>query len=65
MESITAITRMRAANRFEDLLPNSTDHAKALIRTKIVTLLNAQGGWSIRPTARSMNVSQSLCSTRR
>ena len=29
MESITAITRMRVANRFEDLLPNSTDPAKA------------------------------------
>ena len=43
MGTITAITRMRAANRFEDLLPNSTDPAKALIRTKIVALLNAQG----------------------
>jgi len=51
MESITAITRMRAANRFEDLLPNSTDHAKALIRTKIVTLLNAQG--EIVPAAKT------------
>jgi HD-like signal output (HDOD) protein len=51
MGSITAITRMRAANRFEDLLPNSNDPAKAQIRTKIVALLNAQG--EIIPAAKS------------
>jgi HD-like signal output (HDOD) protein len=51
MGSITAITRMRAANRFEDLLPNSSDPAKAQIRTKIVALLNSQG--EIVPAAKS------------
>jgi HD-like signal output (HDOD) protein len=51
MGSITAITRMRAANRFEDLLPNSPDPAKALIRTKLVALLNSQG--EIVPAAKS------------
>ena len=51
MESITAITRMRTANRFEDLLPNSTDPEKARIRTKLVALLNAQG--EIVPAAKS------------
>jgi HD-like signal output (HDOD) protein len=51
MESNTAITRMRAAHRFEDLLPNSTDPAKARIRTKIVALLNSQG--EIVPAAKS------------
>ena len=51
MTSNTAITRMRAANRFEDLLPNSTDPAKAQIRTKLVGLLNSQG--EIIPAASS------------
>jgi HD-like signal output (HDOD) protein len=51
MGSITAITRMRAANRFEDLLPNSGVPAKALIRTKLVALLNSQG--EIVPAASS------------
>ena len=51
MGSITAITRMRAANRFEDLLPNSSDPAKALIRTKLVSLLNSQV--EIVPAAKS------------
>src|SRR5271170_7228886 len=51
MESPTAITRMRVANRFEDLLPNSTDPAKSLLRTKLVALLNAQG--EILPAAKS------------
>ena len=51
MGSITAITRMRAANRFEDLLPNSSDPAKALVRTKLVALLNSQG--EIVPAAKS------------
>ncbi len=51
MGSITAITRMRAANRFEDLLPNSPDPAKAQIKTKIVALLNSQG--EIVPAAKS------------
>jgi HD-like signal output (HDOD) protein len=51
MGSITAITRMRAANRFEDLLPNSGDPAKALVRTKLVALLNSQA--EIVPAAKS------------
>jgi len=51
MESNTAITRMRAANRFEDLLPNSTDPAKAQLRGKLVFLLNSQG--EIVPAAKS------------
>jgi HD-like signal output (HDOD) protein len=51
MESPTAITRMRIANRFEDLLPNSTDPAKAILRTKLVALLNDQG--EILPAAKS------------
>jgi HD-like signal output (HDOD) protein len=51
MESNTAITRMRAANRFEDLLPNSTDPAKAQLRGKLVYLLNSQG--EIVPAAKS------------
>jgi HD-like signal output (HDOD) protein len=51
MESITAHTRMRAANRFEDLLPNSTDPAKAQIRSKLVLLLNSRG--EIVPAAKS------------
>ena len=42
MESPTAVTRMRIANRFEDLLPNSNDPEKARIRAKIVALLNSQ-----------------------
>jgi len=42
---------MRAANRFEDLLPNSPDPAKAQIKTKIVALLNSQG--EIVPAAKS------------
>jgi HD-like signal output (HDOD) protein len=51
MTSNTAITRMRAAHRFEDLLPNSTDPVKALIKTKLVSLLNSQG--EIVPAAAS------------
>ena len=43
MESKTAIARMRAAHRFEDLLPNSTDPNKSRLRGKLVTLLNAEG----------------------
>ena len=43
MESKTAIARMRAAHRFEDLLPNSTDPNKSRLRSKLVTLLNAEG----------------------
>jgi HD-like signal output (HDOD) protein len=42
MESITAATRMRIANRFEDLLPNSTDATKSRVRGKLVALLNSQ-----------------------
>ncbi len=34
---------MRAANRFEDLLPNSPDPAKSKIRARLVTLLNSHG----------------------
>lgn len=52
MQSITTTTtRMRAANRFEDLLPNSTDPEKTRIRSKIVVLLNTQG--EIIPAAKS------------
>ena len=43
MESKTAIARMRAAHRFEDLLPNATDPNKSRLRSKLVTLLNAEG----------------------
>jgi HD-like signal output (HDOD) protein len=43
MESKTAIARMRAAHRFEDLLPNSADPNKSRLRSKLVTLLNAEG----------------------
>jgi HD-like signal output (HDOD) protein len=42
---------MRTANRFEDLLPNSTDPEKAKLRTKIVALLNSQA--EIVPAAKS------------
>jgi HD-like signal output (HDOD) protein len=34
---------MRLANKFEDLLPNSTDPAKGRLRLKLVNLLNTQG----------------------
>ena len=51
MESITAITRMRIANRFEDLLPNSIDPMKSRLRGKLVALLNSQG--EIVPAAKS------------
>jgi HD-like signal output (HDOD) protein len=51
MESQTAVTRMRIANRFEDLLPNSNDPEKSRIRTRLVALLNAQG--EIIPAAKS------------
>lgn len=51
MESITAITRMRIANRFEDLLPNSTDPMKSRLRGKLVALLNTQG--EIVPAAKT------------
>jgi len=43
MDTISANTRMRAANRFEDLLPNSTDQTKSRLRGKLLALLNAQG----------------------
>ncbi len=42
---------MRAANRFEDLLPNSTDPSKSRLRAKLITLLNSQG--EIVPAAKS------------
>jgi HD-like signal output (HDOD) protein len=48
---MTAGTRMRLANRFEDLLPNSTDPAKGRLRAKLITLLNSQG--EIIPAASS------------
>jgi HD-like signal output (HDOD) protein len=51
MESVTAITRMRMNNRFEDLLPNSTDSAKSKFRAKLVMILNSQG--EIIPAAKS------------
>ena len=51
MGSITANTRMRIANRFEDLLPNSSDPEKSRIRSKLVALLNSQG--EIVPAAKS------------
>ncbi len=51
MGAITAMTRMRASNRFEDLLPNASDPAKELIRTKLVALLNSQA--EIVPAAKS------------
>jgi len=51
MESNSGMTRLRATNRFEDLLPNSPDPAKARIRTKIVALLNSRG--EIVPAAKS------------
>jgi HD-like signal output (HDOD) protein len=40
---MTAGTRMRLANRFEDLLPNSSDPAKGRLRAKLVNLLNSHG----------------------
>ena len=39
------------SNRFEDLLPNSTDPAKAKVRSKLVMILNSQG--EIVPAAKS------------
>jgi HD-like signal output (HDOD) protein len=42
---------MRLANRFEDLLPNSTDPAKGRLRARLITLLNSQG--EIIPAASS------------
>ncbi len=51
MESITAHTRARMSNRFEDLLPNSTDPAKSKVRAKLVMILNSQG--EIVPAAKS------------
>jgi HD-like signal output (HDOD) protein len=51
MQSITANTRARMNSRFEDLLPNSTDPAKAKIRSKLVMILNSQG--EIVPAAKS------------
>jgi HD-like signal output (HDOD) protein len=51
MESITAHTRARISNRFEDLLPNSPDPAKTKIRSKLVMILNSQG--EIVPAAKS------------
>jgi len=43
MDTISANTRMRTANRFEDLLPNSTDPTKSRLRGKLLNLLNSQG----------------------
>jgi len=51
MGTITSVTRMRIANRYEDLLPNSTDPEKSRIRSKLVSLLNSQG--EIVPAAKS------------
>jgi HD-like signal output (HDOD) protein len=51
MDTISANTRIRAANRFEDLLPNSTDPSKSRLRGKLLTLLNSQG--EIVPAATS------------
>jgi HD-like signal output (HDOD) protein len=51
METISANTRLRAANRFEDLLPNSTDPSKSRLRGKLLNLLNSQG--EIVPAAAS------------
>jgi HD-like signal output (HDOD) protein len=51
METISANTRMRAANRFEDLLPNSADPSKSRLRAKLINLLNSQG--EIVPAAAS------------
>jgi HD-like signal output (HDOD) protein len=51
MDTISANTRMRAANRFEDLLPNSTDPSKSRLRAKLLNLLNSQG--EIIPAASS------------
>jgi HD-like signal output (HDOD) protein len=48
METKTAAAR-RAANRFEDLLPNSDDPQKARLRTMLVHLLNSEG--EILPSA--------------
>jgi HD-like signal output (HDOD) protein len=42
---------MRISNRYEDLLPNSTDPDKSRIRSKLVALLNSQG--EIVPAAKS------------
>ena len=42
MDSKTAAAR-RAAHRFEDLLPNSDDPAKARLRNMLVHLLNSEG----------------------
>jgi putative nucleotidyltransferase with HDIG domain len=51
METQSANTRLRAANRFEDLLPNSTDPGKSRLRAKLITLLNSQA--EIIPPAKS------------
>ncbi len=51
MDTISANTRLRTANRFEDLLPNSTDPSKSRLRAKLLTLLNSQG--EIVPAASS------------
>jgi putative nucleotidyltransferase with HDIG domain len=51
MDTISANTRLRTANRFEDLLPNSTDPSKSRLRAKLLNLLNAQG--EIVPAASS------------
>jgi len=51
MESITAHTRARMSNRFEDLLPNSADPVKAKLRARLVMILNSQG--EIVPAAKS------------
>jgi HD-like signal output (HDOD) protein len=51
MDTISANTRLRSANRFEDLLPNSTDPSKSRLRGKLLNLLNSQG--EIIPAASS------------
>jgi HD-like signal output (HDOD) protein len=51
MQPITAATKMRIANRFEDLLPNSIDPGKSRLRSKLVNLLNTQS--EIIPAAQS------------
>ena len=51
MESVTAITRMRINNRFEDLLPNTAEPVKAKLRSKLIMILNSHG--EIVPAAKS------------
>jgi HD-like signal output (HDOD) protein len=51
MQPITSATRLRIANRFEDLLPNSTDPDKSRLRAKLVNVLNSAS--EIIPAAQS------------